>query len=67
MNYARIVAKHRPALINFAALEHMPLDKRLDTIFTIFEEKLDLFVLVASTKQPSSTNNNNNNKQSSNT
>ena len=43
MNYARIVAKHRPALINFAALESMPLDKRLDAIFTIFEEKLDLF------------------------
>lgn len=45
MFYARIVARHRPSLINLKALEGMPLDKRLDTIFTVFEEKLDLFVL----------------------
>lgn len=43
MFYARIVARHRPSLINIKALEAMPLDKRLDTIFTVFEEKLDLF------------------------
>ena len=45
MFYARIVARHRPSLINLKSLETMPLDKRLDTIFTVFEEKLDLFAI----------------------
>jgi len=42
MLYARIIAQHRPALVNMKALESMDLDKRLDTLFTVFEEKLDL-------------------------
>ena len=46
MYYARIIAKHRPALVNMKALEAMKLDKRLDSLFTVFEEKLDLFVLI---------------------
>ena len=44
MYYAKIISKHRPALVNMKSLEAMDLDKRLDTLFTVFEEKLDLFV-----------------------